>query len=172
MSNTQDKNLTDQLRVDLAIDDCVANAEEVDQQRLRQAATSAAEARGYSVGVVGIRVTDDPSIHQINRDHLGHDYPTDVISFAYENEGSSLNGELVVSLETARQQAKEIGWPAGHELLLYVIHGVLHIAGMDDHEPAERAAMRAAEKEVMTSIGIHDFAQFHPDHPKFLGDQS
>jgi probable rRNA maturation factor len=94
---------------------------------------------------------------------LGHDYPTDVISFAYSQETPVIEGELVVSVDTARQRAKDLGWSSRSELLLYVVHGVLHIAGMDDHDESDRVAMRAAEKRVMRKLGIDEIDHFSPD---------
>ncbi|MFG0262275.1 MAG: rRNA maturation RNase YbeY, partial [Novipirellula sp. JB048] len=60
----------------------------------------------------------------------------------------------VVSLETAQRIAERVGWPAEHELLLYVVHGTLHITGMEDHQDDERGQMRVAETEVMQALGI------------------
>lgn len=90
----------------------------------------------------------------MNRQYLSHDYATDVISFGYQADPPRLAGEMVISAETARQRAAEIGWSATHEMMLYVIHGTLHITGMDDGDRDQRAAMRAAEREVMHRLGV------------------
>ena len=135
----------------------------VSDHRLQEAVVLAAKHRGYSSGVFGIRVTDDLGIHEVNRDHLGHDYPTDVISFPYRDDQPLVEGELIVSVDTARQRASELGWPAENELLLYVVHGVLHITGMDDHETEDRIAMRKAEHQVMTALGVPDISRFAAD---------
>ncbi|MFK8114419.1 MAG: rRNA maturation RNase YbeY [Rubripirellula sp.] len=173
MSNILDNNPPEEiLIVEITIDDSVSDCDEVDGNRFRQAVLAAAAERDFHRGEIGIRVTDDPSIHEINRDHLGHDYPTDVISFAYACQAPTIEGALVVSVDTARQKAAELGWSSKHELLLYVVHGVLHIAGMDDHEPNDRAAMRAAERSVLTTLGIKEIENFSPDQPATTGDQA
>lgn len=151
----------DSLRITIIVDETVTSP--VDQQKLQRAVAAAAADRGYHRGEIGIRVTDDTRIHQINRDHLGHDYPTDVISFAYHADKPDVEGELVVSVDTAGQRASELGWPVAHELSLYVVHGTLHITGMDDHDPSDRAEMRDAEQRIMIQLGIDDIVRFGAD---------
>ncbi|HBJ34704.1 MAG TPA: rRNA maturation RNase YbeY [Planctomycetaceae bacterium] len=133
------------------------------ESAIQNAVASAAQARGFAAGRIGVMVTDDETIHEINRRHLDHDYPTDVISFTYDRSGSMVEGELVVSLCTARRSASEIGWDWRHELLLYVVHGTLHICGLEDSSAAERSEMRANEQAVLESLGIADARSFSPD---------
>jgi probable rRNA maturation factor len=121
---------------------------------LKDAVIAAAKHRGFREGTIGLLITDDETIHGINREHLQHDYPTDVISFPYEMSKARVEGELVASLDTARREAAYISWPVLHELLLYVVHGTLHICGMDDQTEAEQAQMREAERAVLASLGI------------------
>lgn len=135
----------------------------VDQVALQRAAHHAAAHRQYDGGQIGIRVTDDVGIRPINRQFLGHDYPTDVISFAYLDQPPRLEGELVVSVETAGRRAAELGWPVASELALYVVHGTLHLTGMDDQDPAERARMRRAERQILEALGIEQPARCGPD---------
>ena len=78
-----------------------------------------------------------------------------VSSFTYLCRESQIEGELVLSAEMARRRAGEVGWRPIDEMTLYVVHAVLHITGMDDHEDDDRARMRQAEKEVMLRLGIH-----------------
>lgn len=170
MSNTPDSNRLDQessrpsrLEVEVIVDSNLNHS--IDHQRFHDAVIAAAEHRGFRTGRIGVRVTDDATIHELNRKHMGHDYPTDVISFGYESRQQHVEGELVVSFDTARDRADEIGWPVSSELLLYVVHGVLHIAGMDDQDPEERRQMRRAEQEVLNQLGIGDAASFAADLP-------
>jgi len=149
------------LQVPIAIDANINCPLAVD--RCRAAVTAAAMVRGFSQGEIGIRITDDANIRVLNARHLGHDYETDVISFAYDCQHPLLVGELVVSAETASRRAGELGWPADHELLLYIVHGVLHITGMDDHDPADRAQMRAAERDLMQRLGVDEITRFGAD---------
>ena len=129
---------------------------ETARTELAQAAIAAAAVEGCDRGSVGVRICDDATIHPINREFLQHDYPTDVISFPYELEPPMVEGELVASFETAIENASEPSNPLSprEELLLYVVHGTLHIVGHDDQSPEPRAAMRRAEIAAMKLIGI------------------
>jgi probable rRNA maturation factor len=133
------------------------------ESSIENAVNTAAAARGFSGGRIGVMITDDDTIHAINRRHLDHDYPTDVISFTYDRSNTMVEGELVVSLCTARRLAQELGWDWRCELLLYVVHGTLHICGLEDSTPTQRAEMRTQEQAVLASMGIADARQFSPD---------
>ena len=123
-----------------------------------QAGLAFADVTAASVTVI---VLDDDALHAINRDHLGHDWPTDVVTFAFTDAGlgggngsGAIEGEIYVSLDTAAREAAERGRRVEDELTLYVVHGTLHLCGYDDHDDADRAAMRQAEREVLTQLGI------------------
>jgi len=127
------------------------------------AVRAAARFRGILEGEIGVAVVDDAAIEVINRQHLDHDYPTDVISFGYglrENHGA---GELIVSRETAEREAHRLGWTLESELLLYVIHGTLHICGLEDTTREDRQIMRHAEQTVLAELGIENAQRFSPD---------
>lgn len=126
----------------------------VDHVRLEAAVRAVlddASGRRVSVSVV---VVDDPTIHALNRKYLQHDYPTDVLSFALENDPTRLEGEIIVSSDTAERAAAQIGWSPADELLLYVVHGALHLAGYGDKAPEDAAKMHAAEAEVLDGLGV------------------
>ena len=89
---------------------------------------------------ISVAVVDDATIAVLNRQFLRHEGPTDVLSFLLEQDEDGLEGEVVVSAETARRTAPRFGWSEGEELLLYVIHGTLHLAGYDDAKPREQRA--------------------------------
>lgn len=125
------------------------SALQVDESRLESAIRKVASDHGFEVGEVGIVIVDDSAIHQVNRDHLQHDYPTDVISFVFTAADGELEGEIIVSTDTALREASEGGWSAQDELLLYVIHGMLHLVGMDDVDPQLRREMRIAEAKYL-----------------------
>lgn len=112
------------------------------------------EDAGFTDGTLSIAVVDDPTIHALNVKFLEHDYPTDVLSFALEQRDHYLDGEVIVSADTASANAADYGWPAKHELLLYVIHGTLHLVGYRDKSDSETAAMRAAEAKYLAAAGI------------------
>ena len=149
--------MSHEIEVEVLWDDSVQSTRQrwgIREEILVRAARTAAQQRGFRHGQLGVRITDDPTIHQINVQHLHHDYPTDVISFPYQRGGPHLEGELVASLDTAASNTSGDAWTTADELTLYVIHGVLHIAGMEDHDPVHRRAMRAAEKRVLSALGI------------------
>lgn len=125
----------------------------LDRRRLAGAVRSVLRSAGLQA-TVSVAVVDDPAMHELNRRFLGHDYPTDVLSFVLEQGEGYLEGELVVSADTAAAAAVQYGWTAGDELLLYVVHGALHLVGYDDHGVQQRLAMREAEREHLRPFGL------------------
>ncbi len=101
-----------------------------------------------------VAIVDDSTMQQLNAELLGHDWPTDVISFELDAGDDSVEGEVIASAETAARICVAAGWSAEDELLLYVIHGLLHVAGMDDVEPAPRQEMRLTEQECLLAVGV------------------
>jgi probable rRNA maturation factor len=111
-----------------------------------------AEDYGWEDGQISLAMVDDREIHRVNRQFLNHDYPTDVISFDTTESEEFLEGEIVVSIDTARRVAEEHGWNPNHELLLYIVHGMLHIIGLRDKSPKDIRAMREAERFYMEKL--------------------
>jgi probable rRNA maturation factor len=106
---------------------------------------------------ISIALVDNAAIQVVNRTHLGHDWPTDVISFPLsERDDPVLAGELVVSTELARDAAQTLGRASEDELALYVVHGLLHLCGYDDHDDADIQAMRRRESEILALAGWKD----------------
>jgi probable rRNA maturation factor len=126
----------------------------IDQVRLTAAARMILAESDYPSATVSIAVVDDPTMHALNVQYLKHDYPTDVLSFVLEESPECVEGELVVSTDTAIREAPEAGWTASDELLLYVIHGTLHLIGYDDHEPADQVEMYTAEAHYLQRMGL------------------
>lgn len=141
----------------------VLGGETTAAMHIRRAVIAAAQHLGFTVGSIGVLITDDDTIQRINREHLAHDYPTDVISFAYTQQPPNVEGELIASLDTAARQSSELGWPTLNELLLYVIHGTLHICGLDDQTVEARTQIRLAERQVLAEIGIFNALEVEPD---------
>lgn len=107
-------------------------------------------------GRIGVVLVDGATIQQYNRDFLKHDYQTDVISFPMEHipaEGL-LEGEILVCTQVALERAEEFGWTPAEELLLYIIHGILHLLGWDDVTPELRRKMQQKEREYLRRAGI------------------
>ena len=103
---------------------------------------------GRKVGEIGYLFVNDEKILEVNNEYLGHDYYTDIITFDYD-EGNQINGDLVISLDTVRSNAELFGKPYEEELYRVIIHGVLHLCGINDKGPGERELMEAAENKAL-----------------------
>jgi probable rRNA maturation factor len=130
------------------------NLHAVDVPRLCRAAETVLGEAALDSAELSIAVVDDPTIHALNLEFLAHDYPTDVLSFVLEHAGGRLEGEIIVSAQTAARAAATFGWSAEDELLLYVVHGALHLIGYDDGTDADRARMREAERRILTQFDV------------------
>lgn len=139
------------LRIELANEqDLLA----VDARRLCDTVRDVLTGEGIAAGEVSIAVVDDPTIRQLNAQYLTHDYATDALSFALEASDSRVVGQIVVSAEMALSRAAEFRWSATDELLLYVIHAALHLAGYDDARPADAEQMRQRERHYLQRQGV------------------
>ena len=135
----------------------VYEADEVplDEGRLKDAVRTILEEASVAEAQISIAVVDDPTIRRLHHKYLGVDEPTDVMSFLLERGESSLEGEVIVSAETARAAAARLGWAAEDELLLYVIHGALHLVGCDDVTDEQRNEMRRREQAHLDRFGLN-----------------
>ena len=124
---------------------------------------------------ISLALVSDAEIHNVNRQYLNHDFPTDVISFLLNANSSrdpenpskidvlvssstdlevKIEGEIIVSTETAIREARIHGWSPAAELLLYVVHGLLHLCGYDDLTDEARPQMRSRERELLAIWGF------------------
>lgn len=131
------------------------NTENVGMPDIRRRLTSqwvkqVAQSYGRKVGEVAYVFVDDEEILRVNRQYLQHDYYTDIITFDY-CEGDTISGDLFISLDTVRSNAAELGVPYGQELRRVIIHGILHLCGVNDKGPGEREIMEAAENKALES---------------------
>jgi probable rRNA maturation factor len=101
-----------------------------------------------------LAVVDDATIHDVNRRFLNHDEPTDVVTFVLEESENSLDGEIVLGADVAWRTAAELRVSPGDELLLYVIHGALHLVGYDDLSDEPRVEMRRCEQQYLAAFGV------------------
>lgn len=122
--------------------------------RLRAAARRAMRLVGLPrAAEVEVALVDDATIARLNRRFLGHRGPTDVLTFpAGPRAGDRVVGEIVISVDQARRQAREAGWGLAQELALLVVHGVLHLGGYDDRTAAQARRMRRAEAAVLAAL--------------------
>jgi metalloprotein, YbeY family len=94
---------------------------------------------------------DDEKILDVNNEYLGHDYYTDIITFDYD-EGDVLNGDLVISLDTVRSNAELFKKTYEDELHRVIIHGILHLCGINDKGPGEREIMEENENKALALL--------------------
>ncbi len=103
------------------------------------------------LGDIGYMFVDDEKILEVNREYLGHDYYTDVITFDYD-ENDVVSGDIVISLDTVRSNAELFGKEYDDELHRVIIHGILHLCGINDKGPGEREIMEAAENKALALL--------------------
>lgn len=130
------------------------NVRNCDVGRMKKAIRSIAADYGWTHGDISIALMSDLEIRGLNYKHLSHDYATDVISFDLTSADDFLEGEIIASIETADREAKEHGWQGDDELLLYVIHGMLHIIGLRDKKTKETQVMRDAERHYLQQFNL------------------
>lgn len=111
-----------------------------------------AQLHGKRLGEVCYKFVNDEGILDCNRQFLGHDYYTDIITFDY-CEDDTLNGDLVISLDTVKSNAELFKKDYNEELHRVIIHGVLHLCGINDKGPGEREIMEAAENKALNLRG-------------------
>jgi probable rRNA maturation factor len=129
------------------------NSEGVRMPKIKKRDTSAwikavATSYGRKVGEIGYLFVDDEKILEVNREYLGHDYYTDVITFDYD-EDDTVSGDIVISLDTVRSNAQLFEKTYEDELYRVIIHGILHLCGINDKGPGEREIMEAAENKAL-----------------------
>lgn len=142
---------------------------DVDEDLLREVVEKTLTAEETAQADVSLAVVDNPTIRELNQRHLDRDSETDVLSFLFSCEesvpiiergsanglsalrgrGKSIDGEVIVSGEMAAQRAEEFGWNRQQELVLYVVHGVLHLLGYDDRDEDESRLMRSRERTIL-----------------------
>jgi len=124
----------------------------LDERRVSRWIRAVAADYGFSVGNIHYIFCSDERELEVNREFLGHDYYTDVITFDYST-ASTLNGDIFISLDTVRSNAEMVGCTFEEELHRILIHGVLHLTGQGDKTPETKAQM--TEKEEIALAKLH-----------------
>ena len=126
---------------------------------MRAVARAVLDGEGVAEAELSLAFVDNPTIHRLNKRYLDHDEPTDVLSFPLSEPGAKrLAGELVIGAEVAQAAARERGHDVQAELALYVIHGLLHLCGLDDNTDEGAAQMRQRERHYLNVVGLPDIA--------------
>jgi probable rRNA maturation factor len=125
------------------------------RKHVMQAARLAEAGPGPGAGVITIALVDDAEMRRLHRQHMNLDSTTDVLTFDLrETKTAALEADLVLCVDEATRQARRRGHAVRHELLLYAIHGLLHLLGYDDHRAADAKRMHAREDELLTKLGF------------------
>ena len=135
----------------------------LDERKVTRWIKSVAADYGFSVGNINYIFCSDERELEVNRQFLGHDYYTDIITFDYSTP-SVLNGDIFISLDTVRSNAEELlggqgrGGKGPYEMELHrvIIHGVLHLCGINDKGPGEREVMEACENKALDLLLMHN----------------
>lgn len=122
---------------------------EIDEGRIFRWLNAVAMSYDRLLGNLCYRFCSDDVILRTNRDFLGHDYYTDIITFDY-SLGRKVGGDMLISLDTVASNAEELGVPYERELLRVIVHGLLHLCGEQDKGPGERETMEAAENRALS----------------------
>ena len=121
---------------------------QLDLPHITQWVERVAESYGMRVGDIAYIFCNDDRILEVNRQYLNHDYYTDIITFDYSTP-HTISGDIFISLDTVKSNAEMLGTDPRRELLRVVIHGILHLCGINDKGPGEREIMEAAEEKAL-----------------------
>lgn len=128
----------------------------VNENRLQKWLTSLINSHQKNIGFINFIFCDDEYLLQINREYLGHDYYTDIITFPYRQD-DLLESDIFISLDTVLDNAQVYHIDFQQELLRVIVHGVLHLLGHNDKSPDDASAMRKAEDEAI--LMYHSFSR-------------
>lgn len=124
---------------------------DINKSEIRNWVKNVAELHSKRLGPVSYIFCDDNKILEVNKQFLQHDYYTDIITFDY-TEGDKISGDLFISLDTVRTNAEQFGQDYNTELHRVIIHGILHLCGINDKGPGEREIMEAEENKALALI--------------------
>jgi probable rRNA maturation factor len=130
---------------------------ELNYAQLRTIGQKVLDGEGVKEAAVSVAFVDDATIQALNERYLDHAEPTDVLTFPLSGpKAKKLEGEVVIGVDVARREAAERGHSVDDELALYVIHGLLHLCGYDDHDEEDTAEMRSRERHWLSELGLPD----------------
>ena len=127
----------------------------LDERKVSRWIKSVAADYCFSIGNINYIFCSDERELAVNREFLGHDYYTDVITFDYST-ANTLNGDIFISLDTVQSNAEMVGVPFADELHRIIIHGVLHLTGQGDKTPETKVEMTEKEEKALGKLKIED----------------
>lgn len=123
------------------------------QSQVRRVARALLRKAGFKKQGLSLVLVGDRRMRELNRRFLNHDWATDVLAFDFGGMGS-MAGEIIISYETARRKARELGHSFRYEFYFYLCHGILHLAGRQDGTPRKRAAMFKKQERMLKELAI------------------
>lgn len=126
---------------------------DIEEEKTTEWIKQVAASYSKKVGPITYIFCSDEQILEVNRQYLQHDYYTDIITFDY-CKGDRISGDLFISLDTVRTNAEQFEQPYERELRRVIIHGILHLCGINDKGPGEREIMEEAENKALSLLTI------------------
>lgn len=123
----------------------------IEKRKVHQLVKAITEELKFDLTNLEINFVDSSQIHQLNKKHLNHDYTTDIITFDYSDDFESLDGEIFISVDDAKSNAKIFKVQLNEELARLVIHGILHLLGYDDQITSDKIIMKRMENKLLSS---------------------
>ncbi|NND71828.1 MAG: rRNA maturation RNase YbeY [Rhodothermales bacterium] len=142
------------INIDVVWDPDPEQALDLPETAVHDAVQKALHHRSVTSGTVTVVIAGHSLVHRLNKEYLGHDYRTDVLSFVLSDPEEMLEGEIYVDAEMALERAHEFSATPERELLRYVVHGILHLTGMDDSDEQGKSAMTIAEDAILSYIAM------------------
>lgn len=136
---------------EIVIEDAHPDERTLDAEALRALLARAIEAEGVDLRALTVVLAGRDLVLRLNREHLEHDYPTDVLAFPFAEEEGVVDGEIYVDLDTAAERNEEFGVTPEQEARRYALHGLLHLVGYRDKTEAGQREMRALEDRYLAA---------------------
>lgn len=129
---------------------------QIDEQKIANWIESVAKTYNKETGEISYLFCDDNKILEVNQEYLNHDFYTDIITFDYSEE-NTISGDIIISLQTVESNSQMYKTDFLEELHRVIIHGILHLSGLNDESEEEEKAMRDAENSALEMLSLGEF---------------
>ncbi len=129
---------------------------QIEEQKIANWIESVAKTYNKEIGEISYLFCDDEKILEVNQEYLNHDFYTDIITFDYSEE-NTLSGDIIISLQTVESNSQMYKTDFLEELHRVIIHGILHLSGLNDESEEEEKAMRDAENSALEMLSLGEF---------------